>query len=168
MKALHPTLILLVTLVLTACAAMPGSTVRLPRIALRGGGELRVFQISYGIEHKVKNPRALRMDRESVEDVRSCGYGTRAPAVAIWWGTVDPKKGEYMLGPSGPAILLLPGGRKQVLEYPYAVGEVRLLLIYQPPRGQRILRVRIPVVAAVRGAKYEWVELAIDNPAYTP
>jgi hypothetical protein len=107
------------------------------------------------------------MDPESVEDVKGKHTHTQDPAVAIWWGTVEPNSGEYWLGPSGPAILLLSGGRRQILEYPDAVGEVRLLFIYQPPRDQRTLRVRLPVTAPVRGAKQEWVQLEINNPAYT-
>jgi hypothetical protein len=54
----------------------------------------------------------------------------------------------------------------QPLEYPYAEGEVRLLFIYEPPRDLPKLRLRIPVTAAVRGARPETVELEIDNPGY--
>lgn len=172
MKQFFITLIgALAALLLSSCATIPGVTARLPRIPLRAGGEFRVFQISYGTEHRAKTVRRLRMDPESAQWVKESHTHTEVPAVAIWWGVVEPKSGEYSLEPSGPAFLLLRGGRKQLLEYPDggedAWGEIRRLFIYQPPRDQRTLRVRIPVTAAVRGAKTGGsVEFEIKNPAY--
>jgi hypothetical protein len=158
--------LLLVALVLSSCAISPREAARLPRIPLRGGGEFRVLHISYGTDHRFKNVHRLRLHPESVQDVKDKHTFTQVPAVAIWWGTVEPESGEYRLGPVGPAFLLLPEERKQLLAKD-AFGDVRRLFIYQPRRDQQTLRIRIPVTAPVRGAKNEWVEFEISNPAYT-
>ena len=153
--------ILSAALLLSSCAHVSSPTAQLPRVPLHSGGEFRIFRVSYGTKHEFGTDSRIGhlFASHHPQLGERYGRGTQQPSVCIWWGwVVSPTEG-YVLGPSGQATLLLPHGRKRVLEYPDPTGDVRSLLIDHPPRNQERLRLRVPVNG-------ESVEFEINNPAY--
>ena len=160
-KASYVSLRLAAALVVSSCAVLPHSAAKLPHIRLRGGGEFRVVRVSYGTEHKCKDVRRLHFDAESAAEAEKFYVRTPGPAVAVWWGWVSPGSGGYALGPSGRATLLLPDGGKRNLDYPDPVGDIRVLLIRNPPTDIKRFALEIAV-------ERERVQFEVNNPAYRP
>lgn len=142
----------------------------LPRVPLKGGGEFRVVKVGYGTRHQhgrdpevsfwLWNHLPAWLQARIPYPEEGAGIGTSVPSVAIWWAWFDPKTRAPMLGPTGSGEVVFDSGATRSLR-PESVsaGDIRPLLILEPPQDSKHLKVRIPV-------NDEPVEFQLANPAY--
>src|SRR6266480_3330080 len=105
----------------------------LPRIALIGGAEFRVFKVSYtphaseSWEHNLESaPQALFWLRNLLpasirlkvpEPNRGIGWASsNHPALSIWWARIDPATHQPKLGPSGEVVMTLDSGEQVIFD----------------------------------------------------
>ena len=135
---------------------------KLPRIRLKGGGELRVIKVDYGTTHEFgsRSEMLSKLDRWIPQFGEWACTHTKVPTVAIWWGWWDPSERRIVICPTGKATLLLSSGKRQKIDYDQSgIGDIRRL-IFEPPRTERRLRIRMPV-------NYEMVDFELPNPGYS-
>ena len=153
----------------------------LPRIQLAGGGEFRVFKVSYGTadHHRLGGPpsQLLWLWRFAwsvpaslwrfIPNIDTGGTGvmpgSNSTAISIYWAWIDPVTQKAVLGPSGDVLMTTDSGEETNLDWPIpfdrADGEYRQIIVNDLPTKSARLRFRVPV-------EDETVEFTIDNPAY--
>jgi len=151
----------------------------LPRIRLPGGGEFRVFQISYGTGNQhhlggapgpilwlwdhLPGPAKGRIPSPPV-GATALVPGLHHTGLSIYWAYIDPAIGQPILGPSGDVTMTVDSGEQTKLGSPEpfdgsAGGGFRQIYVDEPPRDSSRLRFRVPV-------EHDTVEFTIENPAY--
>jgi hypothetical protein len=137
---------------------------RLPRIPLKGGGEVRIIKVDYGETHTFGSRSEMlnKLDRWIPEfgEWDSFGRMNKVPTLAIYWGWWDPGERRIVICPTGKATLLLSSGEQQEIDFDQVgIGDIRVFS-FEPPRTERRLRIRMPV-------NYELVEFEVPNPVYS-
>ena len=151
--------------------------VTLPRIALVGGAEFRVFKVTYtphaseSWEHNLESaPQALFWLRNLLpasirlkvpEPDRGIGWhGSNYPALSIWWARINPASHLPELGPSGEVVMTLDSGEQVIFDGSEAVDPgYRQIFIQDPPTHSKRLTFLVPV-------EDESVSFTIENPAF--
>lgn len=154
---------------------LPRSSLSLPRLPLRDGGEFHVLQITYtaqpsqSTDHNIGAsktrwwlyrhiPTALRQRIPPP----SYGIGDLAstrPVLSIWWTHIHPATHKPELGEAGDVLMTDDQGRLTNLGWPSPAEDYRQIFVIDPPTNSKQLTFEFPIWG-------ERVRFSIDNPAY--
>lgn len=151
----------------------------LPSIRLPDGGQFQVVQVrhtnkaTHESEHALGRwPRVTSWIRArlpqplqaKIDPPVDTGYGSRAPALSVWWAYIEPRTGKPQLGETSHALVSTDSGRylAPIWPRPPHEGEYRQIFLIDPPTDSRHLHFRLTVEGV------HPVNFTIVNPAYAP